>query len=428
MSTNSNRSKYDKEQETKFLSIFREGLNVVSEGFSIYDENDRLVFCNEAYLNIYDETQDLIVPGSTFEEIIRAGAERGQYAEAIGRVDEWVQERLAQHQKADGRAIEQEHQNGRWLLITEHKTPSGCIVGSRIDITALKKAERESTRMLLELERASRWEAVGQLASGIAHEINTPTQYIGDNLHFLEKACDDLRPAMLAISTFLNSGGRQFPADLTPEKIAELDLEFLLDEIPSAIKQAEGGINQVTAIVSAMRDFAFVPRKDKSSVDLPRLIEGAVTISRNEWKYIAEVELDLDPDLEKVDCYQSELSQVILNLIVNAAHALSDAAASGKRSKDEKGKIIITTKRSGDRAEISVRDNGGGIPPEICDKVFLPFFTTKDVGKGSGQGLAISYDIIVNKHKGELLLDSEVGAGSTFIIRIPLEVREALSR
>lgn len=415
-------------EETRDIeSVFREGIEVVSEGFSIYDRDDRLIACNEAYKNIYGTSRDLIVPGAAFEEIVRAGATRGQYPAAAGRVDEWVRERVQQHRNANGRAIEQHLDDGRCLQITEHKTPSGYIVGSRIDITAIKRAEEEKRQMLSELDRSARWQSVGQLAAGIAHEINTPVQYIGDNLHFLQETFEDLKEIFRFYRDMADAPAEGPGTANAKARIGaileKIDFDFVEAEIPEAISQALVGTQQVNAIVTAMKDFAYQPNRQKAEANLAEVIDNAATISRNEWKYAADLSADVDPDLPPVNCYRGELSQVVLNLIVNAAHAIADKAALGPSGTDVKGRIEVSARQVGDAAEIRITDNSGGIPVEIQDRVFLPFFTTKEVGRGTGQGLAISYDIVVNKHGGSLAFETAPGQGTTFVVRVPMDGR-----
>jgi len=201
-------------------------------------------------------------------------------------------------------------------------------------------------------------------------------------------------------------------------QIAEdIDLQFLIEEIPAAVEQTLDGIGKVSKIVKAMKEFSHPGSKDKTMVDLNRAIDNTITICRNEWKYVADVDTEFDASLPLVSCFPDEFNQVILNIIINAAHAIGDIVNEGV----SKGKITIRTKQKGNMAEISISDTGKGIPKSIIKKIFDPFFTTKEVGKGTGQGLAISYDVIVNKHGGTLAVESEPGKGATFIIRLPLD-------
>jgi signal transduction histidine kinase len=201
----------------------------------------------------------------------------------------------------------------------------------------------------------------------------------------------------------------------------KIKLPFLLEQLPKALEQSLEGITKVSSIVQSMKAFSHPGSGSKMLSDINRAIENTVTVSRNEWKYECDIQLDLDHDLTNVPCFESELNQVILNLIVNAKDAIVEAK---EKNKIESGLIIIRTTRDESYAIIRVKDNGGGIPDNIKDKIFDPFFTTKEVGKGTGQGLSISHSIIVEKHGGMFYFESESGRGTSFIIKLPLEDEE----
>jgi signal transduction histidine kinase len=196
-----------------------------------------------------------------------------------------------------------------------------------------------------------------------------------------------------------------------------IDVAYLTEEIPTAIEQSLEGVERVATIVRAMKEFSHPSAKEKVSVDLNKAIESTITVARNEWKYVAQMVTDLDPDLPLVPCVPGELNQVILNLLVNAAHALGDVGGDGA---PEKGTIIVSTRQIGDGVEIRIADTGPGIPAAIRDKIFDPFFTTKEVGKGTGQGLAIAHTVVVEQHGGQLTFETAEGEGTTFSIRLPL--------
>ena len=202
------------------------------------------------------------------------------------------------------------------------------------------------------------------------------------------------------------------------EAMADADIDYLRTEIPNAVDQTQEGVDRVTEIVRAMKEFAHPGTKEKNLVNLNQSLEYAIVVSRNEWKYVAEMETDLDPRLPLVNCLPGELSQVFLNVIVNAAHAI--AATAGDGSGGKRGKIRITTREKKGFAEIRIGDTGPGIPQEIQSRIFDPFFTTKAVGKGTGQGLAISRSVVVDKHGGELTFETEPDQGTVFLIRLPL--------
>jgi signal transduction histidine kinase len=195
-------------------------------------------------------------------------------------------------------------------------------------------------------------------------------------------------------------------------------MDFMMVEVPRAIAESLEGINRVTTIVRAMKDFSHPDTDEKEVVDLNRAIDSTITVARNKWKYVSEVKTDFDADLPCVPCYLGEFNQVILNLITNAVDAISDVVGS---SESEKGTISISSRRVDEWAEVRVTDSGSGIPLEVQPRIFDPFFTTKEVGKGTGQGLTLAHRVIVEKHKGTIRFESQPGKGTTFIIRLPLE-------
>jgi len=289
------------------------------------------------------------------------------------------------------------------------------------DLTEIKQAEKERQWMEVQLRQSQKLESIGQLAAGIAHEINTPTQYIGDNTRFLKDAFGSV-VEMLRDYDRLLAAAKSAP--LSPGQIAQLetamvgrDMEFLYGQIPAAIQETLEGVERVSKIVRAMKEFSHPGGKEKTPSDLNKAIETTTTVARNEWKYVADLELRLAPDLPSVPCFLGEFNQVILNLVVNAAHAVGDVVRARPGSK---GKITVSTKRLGEQVEIRVADTGTGIEEKHRAKIFEPFFTTKDVGKGTGQGLTVVYSNIVKKHGGTVTFETEVGRGTTFILRLPI--------
>jgi len=304
----------------------------------------------------------------------------------------------------------------KYVLVTGTVSPDGDgrprTRATVQDITERKRAEQERAMLQVQLNQAQKMESIGQLAAGIAHEINTPIQYIGDNGKFLEDACRDLVKFAEA-RRVSGADGVPVPAREMPD---EGIFEYLRDEVPKAIEQLLGGVDHVSRIVLAMKEFSHPGSAEKISVDINRAIESTILVSKGEWKYLAEVTTEFDRELPRIPCFAGELNQVILNLIVNAAHAIADVVKDSGRM----GRIHIATRRDGEVVEIRVSDTGCGIPRANQPKVFDPFFTTKPVGKGTGQGLAIAYGVVVQKHGGVIRLESEPGSGATFIIRLPL--------
>jgi signal transduction histidine kinase len=277
---------------------------------------------------------------------------------------------------------------------------------------ALAARERDHAALAEARERLLNQEklaSIGTLAAGIAHEINTPTQFVGDNISFLADAFSDL---FAVIDQLLPAN----PGYSTP--VGMMDLGFLREEIPAAIKQSQDGMERVAKIVRSVKEFSHPGATGRLAVDLNRAVESTLTVCRNEWKYVAEVETDLDPVLPLVPCLPSEINQVLLNLIVNAAQAIDDRRK--QQAEPTPGRIRVSTRLEDAQVRISIQDNGCGIPAEVAGRVYDPFFTTKEVGRGTGQGLAIARSVVVKKHNGELSFETEPGAGTTFHLLLPL--------
>ncbi|WP_051559963.1 two-component system sensor histidine kinase NtrB [Marinobacterium jannaschii] len=278
------------------------------------------------------------------------------------------------------------------------------------DITTKVEAEKEA-------QQAERLKSIGQLAAGIAHEINTPIQYVGDNLHFLRDAFTDVAQFAGHCSEWVLKQPPGPEITRLQSLIDELELDYLMDEVPRAVLQALDGVDHVSRIVRAMKDFSHPGSDEKVETDINRVIQTTVTITRNIWKHIAELQLDLDPALPLIRTYPGPLSEVMLNLIVNASDAIADVV---EGEEGTKGELRIASSADGSWLEIRVSDSGGGIPAEVQPFIFDQFFTTKPVGKGTGQGLSISHKVIQEQHGGTLTFCSEPGSGSCFIIRLPL--------
>lgn len=273
-----------------------------------------------------------------------------------------------------------------------------------------------------QIVQSQKLEAIGQLAAGIAHEINTPTQYVGDNIRFLRDSFEELG-RLLANSAKLLHAAKLGPVpkatlDAVEESVRDVDPAYLRDEIPRAIEQSVEGVARITKIVRAMKDFSHPGVQERVPLDVNEAIETTLTVAQNELKYVADIVTRFDPDLPPVPCYPNEINQVVLNVLINAADAIADASG---RDSEEKGTISVSTAKVDGWAEIRIGDTGTGIPERIRPRIFDPFFTTKEVGKGTGQGLALSHSIIVEKHQGSITFESDVGRGTTFIIRLPLQ-------
>ena len=282
------------------------------------------------------------------------------------------------------------------------------------DLTSRRHLEQE-------LNQAQKMEALGSLASGVAHEINTPTQFVSDNLRFLEDSfCDVfklLKVVRNAAETLPEDLRETFLATLTAAE-EEADLEYIEDEIPSCISQSLEGMERIGQIVAAIKEFSHPGIGEKSAINLNDAIRNTSIVSRNQWKYVSTLELDLADDLPTVSGNAGDINQVVLNLIVNAAHAIE---ATRPR---ELGTITLRTQKLDSAVVLDVSDTGCGIPAQNLKRIFDPFFTTKEVGKGTGQGLAITYNIVTNKMGGVITVDTEEGKGTRFRIILPVTDRE----
>ncbi|MEZ5100037.1 MAG: ATP-binding protein [Thermoleophilia bacterium] len=307
----------------------------------------------------------------------------------------------------------------RWVLergqVTIGEDGARRVDGTLDDVTAQVLAAAERERIETELRVAHKLESVGELAAGIAHEINTPIQFVGDSVRFLSGASDDL---LALVATYREALAATAPPDVLErarEAEERADLAYLEERLPSAAARAQEGIDRVSTIVKAMKAFSHSGSSEAAPADLNEAIRTTLVVATHEYKYVAEVETDLAEGLPQVHCTIGELNQVFLNLVVNAAHAIGDA----REGMDGKGTIRVSTRLDGDDVVVAVADDGTGIPPEVRERVFDPFFTTKTVGKGSGQGLALARSV-VERHGGSLTFETEIGRGTTFRVRVPV--------
>ena len=301
--------------------------------------------------------------------------------------------------------------------VTMHGLPVGGLMLVD-DVTIRRQLEHQ-------LNQSQKLEAVGQLAAGIAHEINTPMQYVGDNVQFLHSTFKKVEPTLRFIETLVGSELND-DAVVKPQickALGNVKLTRVLEQMPKAIEDVEQGIANVVRIVQAMKELSHPGSEEPAPMDIHRILESAIVVSRSEWKHIAHIERDFAQNPPGMVGFANQLQQVILNLLVNATHAVE---ARHKGDASVPGKIRLSTMVMKDRFLISIQDNGCGIPDKIRNRVYDPFFTTKDVGKGTGQGLAIAYQIIVKNHQGRLWFESEAGQGTTFFIELPAAPAQAI--
>jgi PAS domain S-box-containing protein len=389
---------------------YRNLVDNISEGMMEMDEQGNSTFCNLRMAEILGYTHSEIVNIKPFD-LIEPSA-RSYH------LREWEERRQGKVGRYELIALKKD---GSRVPLMVFSSPimdeQGDFKGALIILSDISERKMLESQLL----QSQKMEAVGQLAAGIAHEINTPTQYVTDNIQFLENAFGDI---LGIVREYDDLRGRLQAGPAVVEEWSalearsrEIDLEYLLEEIPLALSQTREGLDRITRIVRSMKEFAHPGLETKALLNLNQAIETTVTVARNEWKYVAEVETLFDPDLPAVYCIPGQINQVFLNILVNAAQAI---AGEVKEKSDHKGKIEIRTTKMDREVEVRISDSGPGIPSSIRERIFEPFFTTKEPGKGTGQGLAIAHRIIVQNHQGQLSVDSDPEQGTTFIINLPV--------
>jgi two-component system NtrC family sensor kinase len=272
------------------------------------------------------------------------------------------------------------------------------VVGIGFDITERKAAEER-------MASSDRLESIGRLAAGVAHEINTPIQYLNDSVSFIREGVGEL----LAYIDKLHAAMPAKPDD-------NEDIEYMREELPPALTRVADGLSRIAEIVRSMKHFSHADQNEMSQVDLNTAIASTLVIARSEYKDVADVETRYG-ELPAITCHGGQINQVVLNLVVNSAHAIADQV----RKNGGRGKITVSTAVEGEHVLICITDTGGGIPEGIRARIFDPFFTTKEVGRGTGQGLSIARNVIVKGHGGRLDFECEMGQGTTFSVRLPLQ-------
>ncbi len=395
------------EKEKQFNSIFEN----IHEGFYRTTMDGRLVMANPYVVKLLGFESFNQIAGINISQFYQNPDDRKKMLEKLEK-DGSISAYEIKVKREDG-------SKGTLLvnsyLIKDHDGDFFGMEGTIVDITELKRLEAE-------LSHAQKLESIGQLAAGIAHEINTPVQYIGDNTEFVKDAFEDLNQLVDQFKVLLESARKGMIDERLIRKIDETientDIEFLAKEVPAAITQSLEGVERVSKIVRSMKEFSHPGSEEKTMTDINHAIENTVTVAKNEWKYVADLVLEFDETLPKIPCNPGEINQVLLNMIINASHAIADVLGDHPEGK---GKITVQTKNEKDHIDIVINDTGSGIPEKMQNKIFDPFFTTKEVGKGTGQGLAISHSVIVDKHKGKIKLASQKGKGTAFTITLPKE-------
>jgi len=392
-------------ERDKFASVFR----AVPNGMAITDLDGRILEVNAALEGIVGLTGEQLVgkPAWELADVDSGGFRATMESLAAARI-------TSDHghcRLVSGR--------GEHVLADINSTAVNGIDGRPAFLAIVVEDVTEKTRLEVELRHSQKLESVGRLAAGIAHEINTPIQFVGDNVTFLAGAFESL---LALCRTYQGLCDRAVTMPLSPEDIGQrakdeelADLEYIAANIPMSIASTIDGVGRVAGIVQSMKAFAHPDGAERTIADINSAMRNTLVVATNELKYVATVETEYG-DLQPISCFLSDLNQVFLNLLVNAAHAIADVVGgSGQR-----GVIRVKTYVEPEHAVIAISDTGTGIPKAVQPKVFDPFFTTKGVGRGTGQGLALAHSVVVEQHGGTITFETEVGKGTTFFIRIPL--------
>ncbi|WP_319762602.1 PAS domain S-box protein [Maridesulfovibrio sp.] len=391
------------EEQERFL---RDILHGIKAAIIIIDYEKRsVVDVNDEFLSIVGRKKEQIV-GHTCGEVLQCDKDCPKCDESGNITPSLVFRKRSSINNSKGRRIPVEES---FIPVTIHGRKR--VVAVLFDVTEQEALENQ-------LAYSQKLESIGQLAAGLAHEINTPIQYVAGNLSYLNESFTKV----MSLLSFCDESFRKLAntADQSllskwEKKKKEADIDFLNDDVPEAFRDTLFGVEQVSSIVKAMRKLSHPGSEKRQMLNINEAIDNIITVSRNEWKYDSEIFTNFDPDLKTIPCMPGSFNQAILNILVNAAHANTEAAVNGKKKP-----ITITTRKDDNFAEITISDEGKGIPLEIRHRIFDPFFTTKEVGKGTGQGLGIVHSIM-QKHKGVINFKSVPDKGTTFSLRFPLK-------
>ncbi len=415
---NTLRRKIENLQEALTQVLFQNKmlLNWVQGAVITVDRKGNVLTANETALHVLDLSAEELIGRHCHETMHHTTDDGGEYPWEFCPVFAAIEDGSSHHVdgdvfwKKDGSSFSADY------IVSPIRDENNDISGATLIFRNLTEQRLQEAKRI----HGMKLESIGELSAGIAHEINTPIQFIGSNISFLNEAFDDLLELTHRYGNLRDAlcGREEFKGllDGIAEQEEVADLEYLQDEAPKAFAQTIHGVERVTALVLGLKGFAHAKDSEsKVAADINEIIRNTLVVCTNAYKYVAELETDLG-ELPMIKIYHGDIGQVILNLVVNAAHAIEDA----KGTADQMGRITVRTFREGGNAVITVSDTGCGIPSAVRGRVFDPFFTTKEVGRGSGQGLAIARTIIHDKHDGELSFESTVGKGSTFKITLPI--------
>ena len=391
-------------------ATYQQILDSLADMVLVKGENSRVLWANRAFREVYGMSNEQL------RGIIDAPFVEPDYTQQYVKDDREV---FVTGKTLDIPEEPIRRHDGTTLTVHTVKSPVFDREGKVIKTVGLFRDITERKRLELELRQAQKLESVGLLASGIAHEINTPIQFVGDQTQFVQSAVGDLLALCQKYRSLMaNAVPGTFPADelaAIQELEAAADLDYVADHLPAAFVAILDGTSRVTKLVQAMKEFAHPDSNDRAPADINQALHNTLIMANNQLKYVAKVEIDL-AEIPLVTCRIGELNQVFLNVLVNAGHAIADAIAGSARL----GRIRVTSRQEGQAVVINIEDNGSGIPEAARARIFDPFFTTKEVGRGTGQGLAIAR-AMMEKQGGTITFDTETGRGTTFHLRLPLD-------
>jgi two-component system NtrC family sensor kinase len=391
-------------------------LNWVNGAVITVDRDGKVLTANETALHALNLTLEEFVGLHCHETIHHTTDDGGEYPWEFCPVFAAIEDGSSHHVDGDVFWKKNKSSFSADYIVSPIRDENNEISGATLIFRNLTEQRLQEAKRI----HGMKLEAIGELSAGIAHEINTPIQFIGSNVSFLNEAFEDLLELTNRYGKLRDAvaGKKEYQEllDEITEQEEVVDVEYLQEEAPKAFEQTTHGVERVTSLILGLKGFAHAKDSEtKAAADINEIIRNTLIVCSNAYKYVAELETDL-VELPAVNVFHGDIGQVILNLVVNAAHAIEDV----KGTSNQMGKITIKTFQEGDYAVITVTDTGCGIPPGVRQRIFDPFFTTKEVGRGSGQGLAISRNIIHDKHDGELNFESTVGQGTTFIVKIPI--------
>lgn len=384
-------------------------VNTIPDLIWLKDPDGVYLACNSEFERLYGASESEVLGKTDHDFVPRELADlfRQKDMEAIN------EGRITLHEEEVDYAAD-----GRYLIMETRRVPVQDAGGGLLGVLGIGRDITKLKFLQSQLFQSQKLESIGRLAAGIAHEINNPAQYVINTISFIQDCVEGFLKLTEIAAQVTQQCENEKAGVALREVFEEYDFDFFIEELPKALSISLEGIGRIAKIVQSVKQFAHPGKNDREYFNLNEVVTSTVVMSCNEWKSVTDLETDLDETLPHIPGFRAELSQVLLNLIINSVHSIQEKLG---EDPTEKGKISISTDRLNGMARIRVSDTGMGIPEDDRSKVFDPFFTTKEVGKGTGQGLAISFGIIHEKHGGTISFETEEGKGTMFTITLPLE-------